>query len=352
MTAPQYDKNTPGTLFTALKEFLPRKQPNATGKVHGIVLVLGGGGARGLAHIGVLQVLAENAIPVRAIAGTSIGAEIGAFVASGMSLIELTRIATEFDWMETLQLFMPDWPGGGLVSGKYIIAFLERHLGAYQIENLTLPYIAIATDLETGAQIIIDTGRLADAVRASISIPGVMAPHIVGHRRLIDGSVVNPLPFDVARDRFGGPVVAVTVDNASQHPHQQTEHTQRPERMRQLLKHPWMQRAPMLRNWLEGQINNHDKQPKSPWSLRRVIDRATDIRQQHIIDLRAKLSPPDLIITPNVSHIGMLEFYEATSAITAGREAALAQLPALRELLEGQRTTTGNSHFSAPNSPV
>lgn len=352
MTAPLYNNDAPGTLITALKELLPWKQPNATEKVHGIVLALGGGGARGLAHIGVLQVLAENAIPVRAIAGTSIGAEIGAFVASGMSLIELTRIATEFDWMETLQLFMPDWPGGGLVSGKYIIAFLERHLGAYQIENLTLPFIAIATDLETGAQVIIDTGRLADAVRASISVPGVMAPHILNQRRLIDGGVVNPLPFDVARERFGGPVVAITVDNASQHPHQQTQLTQQPERMQQLLNHPWMQRAPMLRNWLEAQINNHDKQPKSPWSLRRVIDRATDIRQQHIVDLRAQLSPPDLIITPNVSHIGMLEFYEATSAIAAGREAALAHLPALRELLEGQQAVSGDSQHTATRQPV
>lgn len=83
----------------------------------GLVLALGGGGAPGLAHIGVLQVLEENAIPVRAIAGTSIGAEIGAFVASGMPINDLAAIALEFDWKQTLQLFMPDLPAGGIISG-------------------------------------------------------------------------------------------------------------------------------------------------------------------------------------------------------------------------------------------
>lgn len=113
----------------------------------GIVLALGGGGAAGLAHIGVLQVLAEENIPVRAVAGTSIGAEIGAFVASGMSIADLTAVATAFDWKQTLQLFFPDLPTGGLISGIRITDFLNGWIGRQQIEDLAIGYLAVATDL-------------------------------------------------------------------------------------------------------------------------------------------------------------------------------------------------------------
>ena len=180
-------------------------QDNLSHGKSAIVLPLSGGGAAGLAHIGVLQTLAENAIPVRAIVGTSIGAEIGAFTASGMPIAELVSLATDFDWKQTLQLFMPDLPTGGLVSGRKIMDFLNTKLGVYDIEDLPMGYAAVTTDLETGEQVIVDRGGLVDAVRASISIPGVIAPHRIGNRWLVDGSVLNPVPFDVARERLGGP---------------------------------------------------------------------------------------------------------------------------------------------------
>src|SRR3990167_1269532 len=144
-------------------------QDNLSHGKSGIVLALSGGGAAGMAHIGVIQTLAENAIPVRAIVGTSIGAEIGAFTASGMPIAELVSLATDFDWKQTLQLFMPDLPTGGLVSGKKIMDFLNTKLGAHTIENLSMGYAAVTTDLETGEQVVIDDGALVDAVRASIS---------------------------------------------------------------------------------------------------------------------------------------------------------------------------------------
>jgi len=192
---------------------------------NGLVLALSGGGAAGLAHIGVIQVLAENDIPVRAVVGTSIGAEIGAFMASGMPVDELVSLATAFDWKQTLQLFMPDLPTGGLVSGKKIMDFLNTKLGKRHIENLHIGYAAITTDLETGEQVVLDCGGLVDAVRASISLPGLIAPHCIGSRWLVDGSVLNPVPFDVARERFGGPVVAVAVHSAAR---RQVRHPRQP----------------------------------------------------------------------------------------------------------------------------
>ena len=119
----------------------------------GLVLALSGGGAAGLAHVGVLQILAENSIPVRAVAGSSIGAEIGAFLASGMPMNELEKLATTMDWKLTLQLFMPDLPTGGLVSGRKIIDYLNKELGAHRIEDLAMGFAAVMTDLETGEHV-------------------------------------------------------------------------------------------------------------------------------------------------------------------------------------------------------
>ena len=312
----------------------------------GLVLALGGGGAPGLAHIGVLQVLEENAIPVRAIAGTSIGAEIGAFVASGMPIDDLAAIAIAFDWKQTLQLFMPDLPAGGLVSGINIVDFLEGWLGVQRIQDLAMGYVALATDLESGEQIVIDRDTLVNAVRASVSVPGLIAPFRSGQRLLTDGGVVNPLPFDVARERFGGPVVAVAVHGGvrNQNPLPKPA-PQWPVRARQLLDQSWMAHVPGMRAWLEAQLNNHahSSTDNSDWTARRVLDRVVNVTEAEIVRLRAELNPPDLMLTPAVGHIGLIEFYRAKDAITAGRRAAEANLPALLRLASTVQLPKGDS---------
>lgn len=314
-----------------------QSQEKNPGSNSGLVLALSGGGAAGLAHIGVLQELAENSIPVRAVAGTSIGAEIGAFLASGMPLDDLERLATAMDWKQTLQLFMPDLPTGGLVSGSKIIDYLNRELGAHDIEELAVGFVAVATDLETGEQVVIDHGDVVDAVRASITVPGLIAPHRIGQRWLVDGGVVNPVPFDVARERFGGPVLAVGV-------HAAVRVTRKPlpvtsqwrARARQLLRQPWMKRAAPMQIWLQAQLENHLKtrDAKTPWTARRVLDQVMGITQTEIVRLRADRNPPDLMIAPDVGGIGVLEFYRGREAIAAGRKAVRKNLATIRSLLE------------------
>ena len=304
----------------------------------GLVLALSSGGAPGLAHIGVLQALAENNIPVRAVVGASIGAEIGAFAASGMPIGELEDLATGFDWKQTLQLFMPDLPGGGLVSGRKILDFLNTKLGVHRIEELPMGYAAITTDLETGEQVVFDRGDLVDAVRASISLPGLIAPHRIGSRWLVDGGVLNPVPFDVARERFGGPVVAVAVHAAVRRRGKRKSpprSSQWPARVRQLLRQPWMARAQALEEWLETQLKNHRKArgAKPEWTARRVLDRVMDITQSEIIRLRMGGHPPDLMLEPDVSRIGPLEFYRGKEAVAAGAAAVRARLAEIEALL-------------------
>lgn len=318
------------TLNGLRKLFAPRPR--------GIVLALGGGGAAGLAHIGVLQTLAENNIPVRAIVGTSIGAEIGAFYATGMPLDELATIAIAFDWKQTLRLFMPGLSfGGGLVSGARITDFLRDRLGERRIEDLALGYIALAADLDTGEQVVMDRGDLVEAVRASVSLPGLLAPMQLGGRTLIDGAVLNPLPFDVARRYFGRPVVAVATHAGARGVPQvpSVPQTRRwLSRTRQLLDQPWVARAPALQAWLRAQLGDPGapRTAKTGWTARRVFDRAIDMTQAEIVRLRAARRPPDLLLTPLVGDIGILEFYRAKEAIAAGRRAAEENLVEIRRL--------------------
>ena len=284
----------------------------------GLVLALSGGGAAGIAHIGVLQVLEENAIPVRAVAGTSIGAEIGAFFASGMAITELADLATAFDWKQTLQLFMPDLPTGGLVSGRKIMDFLNSRLGTHRIEELAIGYAAVAADLETGEQVVLDRDGL------------------------VDGGVLNPVPFDVARERFGGPVLAVAVHGAAREVARRKlppRSRQWPQHVRQLLRQPWMMRAKGLESWLEVQLEKYQKRSgaKSAWTARRVLDQVMILTQAEMVRLRATTHPPDLMLLPAVGSIGRLEFYRGREAIAAGRAAAREKLAEIRDLLATEK---------------
>lgn len=304
----------------------------------GIVLALGGGGARGLAQIGVLQVLADRGISVRAVAGTSIGAEIGAFVACGLPVAEIAEVATAFDWKLTMQLFLPDLPTGGLVSGKEILRWLKDELGEdTAIERLAVPYVAVATDLETGEEVVIDHGPITDAVRASISLPGTLAPHRLGKRVLVDGGVVNPVPFDVARQRFGGPVVAVAVHSGAQAWEPRRPRRRRrewKERVHQLLGEAWMRGAPDLRGGLEAQAEalGASEAEAAVWSARLVLERTLSISGMQLVRLRAAVQPPNLTLVPDVRDIGTLEFFRAKEAIEAGRAEAEAKLEELLRL--------------------
>ena len=304
----------------------------------GLVLALSGGGAAGLAHIGVLQVLAENRVPVRAVVGTSIGAEIGAFYAAGMSLDELAQVATTFDWKQTLALFFPDLPTGGLVSGSRIVEFLRERLGSHRIEDLSTAYAAIAADLDTGEQVVIDRGDLVEAVRASVSIPGLIAPYQLDGRALVDGGVLNPVPFDVARQRFGGPVLAVAVHAAVRARAMVPPVSNKRQwvaRAHQLLDQPWIRRAPGLRDWLRVQLDALRAHPAkdSVWTTRHVLDRVLGIAQAEIVRLRAVQHPPDLLLFPAVNGVGLLEFYRAKEAIAAGRRVAEEKLGEIEQLL-------------------
>lgn len=176
----------------------------------GIGLALSGGAARGIAHAGVLEVLVEAGVAVRALAGTSAGAIVGALFAAGVTPVEIARLALETRWSELLRVRVPR---AGMLSGEGLERFLERVIPAPTFAGLRLPFTAVATDLATGLRFDLTSGPLARAVLASCSLPVLLEPVAVGGRLLVDGGVSSQLPVRAVRETSGaGPVVAVDVN--------------------------------------------------------------------------------------------------------------------------------------------
>lgn len=180
--------------------------------VQSIGLALGGGGAKGLAHIGVLNVLREAGISVGGIAGTSMGALVGGFYAAtgDLTLLEETfRSVTRRDLVSSLALLVRR--NGALFTTPRIQEAIESALRGVTIESCATPFRAVATDAETGEMVVLDSGNLLEAIRASIALPVAFSPVRLGDRMLIDGGFVNPVPADVARAMGATVVVAVDV---------------------------------------------------------------------------------------------------------------------------------------------
>jgi NTE family protein len=175
-----------------------------------IGLALGGGAARGVAHIGVLKVLEENDVRIDCVAGTSVGSIIGALYCSGMGWKEMLAITKELGWQE---LVKPTFSGMGLVETKRLEEFMIKLIGELTFSELKIPFRAVAVDIGTATQVVIDEGPVARAVRASSSVPGIFEPVIAGDVALVDGGVINNLPVDQARAMGARRVIAVDLNS-------------------------------------------------------------------------------------------------------------------------------------------
>ena len=176
----------------------------------GVGLALSGGAARGIAHAGVLEVLVEAGIAVRAVAGTSAGAVVGALFAAGVTPADIGRLALETRWSD---LFRARLPHAGMISGEGLAHYFEHVIPARTFDELRLPFAAVATDLATGRRVDVTTGLVAHAVLASCSLPVLLEPVAEEGRLLVDGGVSSQLPVRAVRRTLGvTPVVAVDVN--------------------------------------------------------------------------------------------------------------------------------------------
>ncbi|HUX12362.1 MAG TPA: patatin-like phospholipase family protein [Spirochaetia bacterium] len=182
-------------------------------------LALGGGAARGFAHIGVLKVLEEERIPIDFVAGTSIGSLIGALHCAGVRWQEIVSITNGISWGD---LVKPAWPNLGLVRSDRLEAVIGKFINQSDFEDLAIPFKAVAVDIVEGQAVILGHGAIAPAVRASCSIPGIFSPVELDGRLLVDGGVLNSVPADVVKDMGADVVIAVNL-NADRKKHGKPE---------------------------------------------------------------------------------------------------------------------------------
>jgi NTE family protein len=249
-----------------------------------IGLALGGGAAKGFAHIGVIKMLEASGIHPDVVAGTSAGSVVGALYASGMDAFALQQTAFGLDEskIRDVRLF-----SGGLVQGQALQDYVNQLVHQQPIEQLKLPFAAVATELETGKRTVFRRGNTGRAVRASSSIPGVFEPAQIHGKHYVDGGVVSPIPVDAARQLGADFVIAVDISAAP-----------------------------------DG---------SNPQGMMAIVGQSLDIMGRQLAAQESARA--DVVIRPDLTGIGPTDFEQKNQAILAGEKAALAAIPAIRAKL-------------------
>ena len=176
-----------------------------------IGLALGSGGAKGLAHIGVIKALEENNIPIDFIAGSSIGAMVGGFYAAGLDINKIEKIVKDTNWRQIFSLVDP-YLRQGLIGGEKVKTFIENYIKGKKFEDCRIPFSAVATNLKTGEIVILNKGEMTPAIRASISLPLIFKPVEINKKMLVDAGLSSPVPAKIVRDMGADIVIAVNLD--------------------------------------------------------------------------------------------------------------------------------------------
>jgi NTE family protein len=285
-----------------------------------IGLALGGGAARGFAHIGVIRTLAAKGLKPDVICGTSIGAVVGGALATNR-LDVLEAWARSLSKRRVLGYLDVSLGGSGLITGARLAARLDEALGDIAIEDLPVRFAAIATEIGTGHEIWLTRGRLSDALRASYTLPGIFAPTRVGGRWLVDGALVNPVPVAAARALGARLVVAVNLNaelfgrgtTISSHGSDESDALRKTLGERRGLRRMLGSEREMKRQVLGS--------PGSP-GLLTVMSEAFNIMQDRITRARLAGDPPDVLIQPHLGRVGLFDFHRADETIALGAEAA------------------------------
>ncbi len=285
-----------------------------------IGLALGGGAARGWAHIGVVKALAKAGIKPDIIAGTSIGAVVGGCHAAGQ-LEELEEFARELTKRRVFGYLDFNLAGTGLISGQRLCDRLERHLGETRMEDLERKFVAVATEIGSGHEVWLSRGRLVDAMRASYALPGIFKPVKIDGHWLFDGALVNPIPVSVCRALGARYVIAVNLNTdissrsatvANSDVIAEVEKDAEPKPITG-------KNGIAVRRLLQRQV--FGKTEDMPGMSSVVID-AFNIVQDRIARSRLAGDPPDAMISPRLHGMGLFDFHRADELIERGEAAA------------------------------
>lgn len=257
-------------------------------------LALGGGFARGIAHIGVLQALLERKIPIDLVAGTSAGSLVGSIYCAGFDPWTMERIVKQMHWRNLVRLRLRR---DGLLDASGLERFIIGHVGDLEFSNLRLPFTAVATDLSTGQPVLLNSGRVSVAVRASCAFPGIFLPVRNGDQTLVDGGLTYPVPAAVVRQMGADLVIGVELNQPS-------AGLERPRNLLHIMLH----------------------------SLALV-------QRPHV---ERALAEADVAIRPDLSEFSIWELERVDELVQAGRVAAEAALPAIEARLRGSEPQGGS----------
>jgi NTE family protein len=270
-------------------------------------LALSGGGARGLAHIGVIKVLERENVPIDLLAGTSMGGIVAALYATGLSAHEMEQVARRISSpRQLLALVDRTLPRRGLLQGRKVVEFLAQWLGELTFDQLKIPLALIAADLNGCQKVVLQEGSVLDAVRATIALPGLLAPLERGDQLLVDGGLMDNLPVDIVRQM--GADVVIAVDIATD------------------------QTAVIL---FAEELHRHPLVPNGLVDTLEVLWRSVDYLTREVNRRVLEECPPDLLIHPVIPAgvTAITGFTRADETIAAGEKAAIDALPKIRALL-------------------
>jgi NTE family protein len=311
-----------------------------------VALVLGGGGARGLAHIGVLKALVAHGVPINMVAGTSFGALVGGLYASGMNVGNLEAVTKAINKSLIAKMLAPGFSKSGLIQGKRIKQYLKTLLGDSSIEQFQIPFAAVATDLYLGEEIVLNSGSVVEAIMASIAVPIIFKPVLYQNRYMVDGGLVNPLPVSVASALGADVIIGVNVHpQASKLGYQELQfkamydrqHKNRISRTRSQ-SHRWVPPEASKFGRTEKPTTiiptpNLDSPPSLPPSMRTVLIQTITIMEDNIMMARLSEKRPDILISPDCSSYDFLGFHRAEELIEVGKVAAIKALPEIAKLV-------------------
>jgi len=300
-----------------------------------IGVALGSGSARGWAHIGVLRALEQMRLAPDIVCGTSIGALVGGAYVAGQ-LDELERWARSITLLDIVGLMDVTLTRGGVIEGNKLFRSLRNTPADVAIEKLRKPFAAVATDFATGREIWLQKGALLDAVRASISLPGLLSPVQDGNHWLVDGGLVNPVPVSVCRALGADIVIAVNLNGdivgRNVAPRRAKRQSRKPRRKAEVgkLSARLRQQFRGTTSLLAAQILS--AKHESPGFFE-VLAGAIYIMQDRITRSRMAGDPADIVLTPRLGHIRLFDFDHGEEVIAEGQACAAAAEPALRALL-------------------
>jgi NTE family protein len=314
-----------------------------------IGLALGGGAARGFAHIGILRTLIAHGIVPNVVVGTSIGAVVGGAYAAG-HLDTLEQWARSLQPRNILSYLDIRLNGSGLIGGDRLASQLEAAIGSTLIEDLPLKFATVATEVRTGHEIWLTHGRMVHAMRASYALPGIFSPVLVGDRWLVDGALVNPVPVSAAR-ALGAEIVIAANLSSDVFTHSTTVYSHGAPADAPVAA---IEAAPPKRGI--GKFFSPERTMKREFfggggrpGISSVMVDAFNIMQDRITRARLAGDPPDMLITPRVGQIGWFDFHRADDLIAHGARAAERAIESIQEAIH--ILAPGAARGAADNTP-